>query len=151
MSVMVADLPGAVLFSCSQNAIRSPMAEAIMKHYYGHKVFVDSCGVRAGERDDFIIQVLDEIGVDVSRHKPKTFDDLVESSFDLVITLSPEAHHRAMEMTRTNAIDVIYWPTIDPSLTAGSRDQILHGYRACRDNLVKRMRLQFGETGMPSV
>ena len=148
---MVADLPGAVLFSCSQNAIRSPMAEAIMKHYYGHKVFVDSCGVRAGERDDFIIQVLDEIGVDVSRHKPKTFDDLVESSFDLVITLSPEAHHRAMEMTRTNAIDVIYWPTIDPSLTAGSRDQILHGYRACRDNLVKRMRLQFGETGMPSV
>jgi len=151
LSVMVADLPGAVLFSCSQNAIRSPMAEAIMKHYYGHKVFVDSCGVRAGERDDFIIQVLDEIGVDVSRHKPKTFDDLVESSFDLVITLSPEAHHRAMEMTRTNAIDVIYWPTIDPSLTAGSRDQILHGYRACRDNLVKRMRLQFGETGMPSV
>ncbi len=148
---MVADLPGAVLFSCSQNAIRSPMAEAIMKHYYGHKVFVDSCGVRAGERDDFIIQVLDEIGVDVSRHKSKTFDDLVDSSFDLVITLSPEAHHRAMEMTRTNAIDVIYWPTIDPSLTAGSRDQILDGYRACRDNLVKRMRLQFGETGMPSV
>jgi protein-tyrosine-phosphatase len=148
---MAADLPGAVLFACSQNAIRSPMAEAIMKYYYGHRVFVDSCGVRAGERDGFIIEVLDEIGVDVSKHAAKSFDDLVDSSFDLVITLSPEAHHKAMEMTRTNAIDVIYWPTIDPSIISGSREQILDGYRSCRDNLVKRMRQQFGETGLPSL
>lgn len=126
------------------------MAEAIMKHFYGHRVFVDSCGVRAGERDDFIPGILDEIGVDVSRHKSKTFDDLVDSNFDLVISLSPEAHHKAMELTRTNAIDVVYWPTIDPSLTAGSREQILDGYRACRDNLLKRMRDRFGTTGSPS-
>jgi protein-tyrosine-phosphatase len=113
---MSADLPGAILFACSQNAIRSPMAAAIMKHYFGHRVYVDSCGVRAGERDEFVQQVLDEIGMDASRHTSKSFDDLEDSSFDLVISLSPEAHHKAMEMTRTMAIDVEYWPTIDPSL-----------------------------------
>lgn len=127
------------------------MAAAIMKHYFGHRVYVDSCGVRAGERDEFILQVLDEIGVDVSRHVAKSFDDLEDSSFDLVVSLSPEAHHKAMEMTRTMAIDVEYWPTIDPSLFVGSRDQILDGYRACRDALRKRITERFGETGLPSV
>jgi len=148
---MTADLPGAVLFACSHNAIRSPMAEAIMKHYYGHRVFVDSCGVRPGERDEFIIEVLDEIGVDVSKHKAKSFDDLVDSSFDLVISLSPEAHHKAMELTRTRAIEVVYWPTMDPSASVGSREQILDGYRGCRDHLIKRMRERFGDTGLPNV
>ena len=148
---MTADLPGAVLFACSHNAIRSPMAEAIMKHYYGHRVFVDSCGVRPGERDEFIIEVLHEIGVDVSKHKAKSFDDLVDSSFDLVISLSPEAHHKAMELTRTMAIEVVYWPTMDPSASVGSREQILDGYRGCRDHLIKRMRERFGDTGLPNV
>jgi protein-tyrosine-phosphatase len=145
-----ADLPGAVLFACSQNAIRSPMAEALMKHYWGHKVFVDSCGVRAGERDEFIVPVLEEVGVDISRHVAKSFDDLLDSSFDLVITLSPEAHHRALEMTRTMAIEVEYWPTMDPSVITGSRDQIMDGYRACRDHLIRRMRERFGKTGLPT-
>jgi len=148
---MTADLPGAVLFACSHNAIRSPMAEAIMKHYYGHRVFVDSCGVRPGERDEFIIEVLHEIGVDVSKHKAKSFDDLVDSSFDLVISLSPEAHHKAMELTRTMAIEVVYWPTMDPSASVGSREQILDGYRGCRDHLIKRTRERFGDTGLPNV
>ena len=148
---MSQDLPGAVLFSCTHNAIRSPMAEAIMKHYYGHRVFVDSCGVRPGERDEFIVEVLDEIGIDISKHVAKSFDDLVDSSFDLVISLSPEAHHKAMEMTRTMAIDVNYWPTMDPSVIMGSREQILDGYRACRDHLIKRMRERFGETGLPKL
>lgn len=148
---MSADLPGAVLFACSQNCIRSPMAAAIMKHYYGHRVYVDSCGVRAGDEDGFVNQVLDEIGVDISRHKAKSFDDLEDSGFDLVISLSPEAHHKAMEMTRTMAIDVEYWPTIDPSLTAGSREQILDSYRSCRDSLVKRIKARFGGTGLPHV
>ena len=127
------------------------MAEAIMKHYYGHRVFVDSCGVRPGPRDEFIIEVLDEIGIDISRHVAKSFDDLVDSSFDLVISLSPEAHHKAMELTRTMAVEVSYWPTMDPSAIAGSRDQILDGYRACRDHLIRRMRERFGETGLPKL
>jgi len=127
------------------------MAEAIMKHYYGHRVFVDSCGVRPGRRDEFIIEVLDEIGIDISRHVAKSFDDLVDSSFDLVISLSPEAHHKAMELTRTMAVEVSYWPTMDPSAIAGSRDQILDGYRACRDHLITRMRERFGETGLPKL
>lgn len=148
---MSADLPGAVLFACSQNAIRSPMAAAIMKHYYGHRVFVDSCGVRAGEPDSFIVQVLDEIGIDLNKHAAKCFDDLEDTSFDQVISLSPEAHHKAMEMTRTMAIDVEYWPTIDPSLSAGSREQIMDGYRACRDALKKRIVQRFGGTGLPKV
>jgi protein-tyrosine-phosphatase len=141
---MSADLPSAVLFACSQNAIRSPMAEAIMKHFYGHKVFVQSAGVRAGEPDPFLAEVMDEIGIDLKKHKPRTFEDIEDTSFDIAISLSPEAHHRALEMTRTMAMTAEYWPTMDPSATAGSREQILDAYRAVRDGLVRRIRQRFG-------
>jgi protein-tyrosine-phosphatase len=141
---MAADLPGAVLFACSRNAIRSPMAEAIMKHFYGHKVFVQSAGVRAGEPDPFLAEVLDEIGIDLKKHKPRSFEDIEDTSFDIAISLSPEAHHKALELTRTMAMTAEYWPTMDPSLTMGSRDQILDAYRAVRDTLIRRIRERFG-------
>ena len=141
---MSADLPGAVLFACSHNAIRSPMAEAIMKHFYGHKVFVQSAGVRAGEPDPFIAEVLDEIGIELKKHKPRSFEDIEDTSFDVAISLSPEAHHKALELTRTMAISAEYWPTFDPSATVGSREQILDSYRAVRDALVHRIRERFG-------
>ena len=141
---MAADLPGAVLFACSQNAIRSPMAAGLMKHFYGHAVHVASCGVRTGEADPFMRTVMDEIGIDLGRHRPQSFADLEDTSFDLVISLSPEAHHQALELTRTEAIEAEYWPTIDPSVTMGSRDQILDSYRAVRDSLAKRIRARFG-------
>lgn len=115
-----------------------------MRHFYGSKVYVDSCGVRAGERDPFVTAVMDEFGIDTSKHRPKSFEDLEDSSFDLVISLSPEAHHQAMEMTRTMAIEVEYWPTLDPSATAGSREQILDAYRAVRDQLLTHIRRRFG-------
>ena len=148
---MNSDLPGAVLFACSQNAIRSPMAENIMRHFYGRKVYVQSCGVRSGELDGFVIAVMEEIGIDVSRHQSRTFDDLDEGGFDLVVSLSPEAHHKALEMTRTQAIDAEYWPTLDPSAIAGSREQILDGYRQVRDALVKQIRDRFGSLGAGGV
>ena len=97
---MAGDLPGAVLFACTQNVIRSVMAEAIMKHFYGHKVYAASCGLKPGEPDPFVAAVMDEMGIDVANHRPQGFDDLEDSSFDVVISLSPEAHHRALEMTR---------------------------------------------------
>lgn len=141
---MAGDLPQAVLFACSQNVIRSPMAEAIMRHFYGRKVFVASCGVRPGERDPFVDAVLEEMGVELGKFRPRGFDDLEDTSFDMVISLSPEAHHRALELTRTNSIEAEYWPTLDPSVVTGSREQILDGYRAVRDGLVKRIRARFG-------
>ncbi len=141
---MTGDLPGAVLFACSQNAIRSVMAEHLMRQFYGSRVYVDSCGVRAQENNGFVIAVMDELGIDTSRHRSKTFDDLEDSSFDLVISLSPEAHHRALELTRTMAIEVEYWPTIDPSATAGRREQILDSYRQTRDSLNQRLKQRFG-------
>ena len=106
--------PGSVLFACTQNAIRSPMAEAIAKQLFGHRIYVDSVGVWAHEIDGFAVAVMDEIGIDISGHKPKSFDDLEDSSFDLIISLSPEAQHRAVEMTRTMACDVEFWPTRSP-------------------------------------
>jgi len=115
-----------------------------MRHFYGSKVYVASCGVRAGERDPFVDAVMDEFGIDTSKHRPKSFEDLEDSSFDLVISLSPEAHHQAMEMTRTMAIEVEYWPTLDPSVTSGSREQILESYRDVRDQLLARIRRRFG-------
>ena len=115
-----------------------------MRHFYGSKVYVDSCGVRAGEPDPFVTAVMDELAIDTSKHRPKSFEDLEDSSFDLVISLSPEAHHQAMEMTRTMAIEVEYWPTLDPSAAAGSREQILEAYRAVRDQLQARIFQRFG-------
>lgn len=141
---MSGDLPSAVLFACTQNAIRSVMAAALMRHFYGHKVYVASAGVRPGERDLFVAAVMDEMGIAVGKHRPQSFADLEDSSFDVVISLSPEAHHRALEMTRTMAIEAEYWPTIDPSVTAGSREQILDSYREVRDSLLRKIRARFG-------
>jgi protein-tyrosine-phosphatase len=120
------------------------MAAGLMKHFYGHSVYVASCGVKPSEPDPFVRAVMDEIGIDIGKHRPQSFDDLEDSSFDMVISLSPEAHHRALEMTRTMAIDAEYWPTIDPSLVQGSREQILDSYRDVRDRLMKRIRGRFG-------
>src|SRR6202012_2587800 len=97
------ELPQSALFACTQNAVRSAMAEHIMRHLFGKVVYVDSAGARKGERDDFVTEVMDEIGLNLAKHRPKSFDDMEENSFDLVITLSPEARHRAMELTRTSA------------------------------------------------
>jgi protein-tyrosine-phosphatase len=148
---MPADLPGAVLFACSHNSVRSPMAENIMRYLYGRVVYVQSCGVRPEDVDPFVVTVMDEIGIDAAKHKPRSFDDLEDSSFDLVISLSPEAHHRALEMTRTMAIDTEYWPTLDPSATAGSREQILDSYRQVRDSLMKQIKARFGTMSAPGV
>ncbi len=141
---MAGDVPSAVLFACTQNVIRSVMAAAIMRHLYGRKVYVASCGVRPGVADPFVATVMDEIGIDVGKHRPQGFDDLEDSSFDLVISLSPEAHHRALELTRTMAIEAEYWPTMDPSVTMGSREQILESYRDVRDTLMRKIRQRFG-------
>jgi len=134
------DRPGAVLFACGMNAIRSPMAATITRNLFPQQIYVRSAGVRQGDPDPFVDTVMAEIGMDTSGHKPKTFEDLQESGFDLVITLAPEAHHKALELTRTEAVDVEYWPTIDPTLATGSREQILDAYRAVRDQLMMRIK-----------
>jgi protein-tyrosine-phosphatase len=132
-----------VLFVCAMNSVRSPIAEALARHYFGKSIYVQSAGVRSGERDGFVVAALDEIGIDGSKHRPRTLDDLEELeglNFDLIITLSPEAHHAALELTRTLAADVEYWPTADPTLVQGSRDQMLDAYRDLRDGLSFRIR-----------
>lgn len=118
-----------------------------MKHLFFKRVFTDSAGVRPGELDGFAVQAMDEIGIDITRHRPKSFDQLEDSSFDVIISLSPEAHHRALEMTRTMAAEVEFWNTFDPSILhgQGSRDQILDSYRQVRDQLFKRIKARFGE------
>ncbi|MEJ2026739.1 MAG: arsenate reductase ArsC [Limibacillus sp.] len=132
--------PSAVLFSCTKNSIRSAMAEGLLKHLMGHRIYVDSAGVREGEIDPFVVAVMDEIGIDMSRHKSKTFDELEDDSFDLIISLSPEAQHRAVEQTRTMACDVESWNTLDPSILEGSREQRMDAYRLVRDQLMKRFK-----------
>jgi protein-tyrosine-phosphatase len=133
--------PASVLFACTLNSVRSPMAEALLKHFCGRRIYVDSVGVRAEPIDPFAIAVMDEIGIDLGRHRAKTFDDLEDSSFDLVVSLSPEAQHRAIEMTRTMACEVEFWATFDPTVIEGSRDLRMTAYRDVRDYL-KRMILR---------
>lgn len=137
------ELPGAVLFSCSMNAVRSPMAEALLKHLLGHRIYVDSVGVRRGVTDGFAIEVMDEIGLDISKHRPKTFEDLEDTSFDLIVSLSPEAQHQAVELTRTMACEVEFWNTFDPTLAEGNRETRLAAYRQVRDLLRRRIEARF--------
>ena len=119
------------------------MAESILKHLHGHCIYVDSVGIRAGELDGFAVEVLDEIGIDLSRHRSKNFDDLEDEYYDLIITLSPEAQHRAVELTRTMAVDLEFWHTFDPSIVEGNRDTCLVAYRKVRDRLLERIRDRF--------
>jgi protein-tyrosine-phosphatase len=146
--------PQAVLFACGLNSVRSPMAAHLYRQFLGNSVYVRSAGVRKGELDPFAVAVLDEVGLDMKRHRPVTFEELDEwegLNFDLIVTLSPEAHHRALELTRTSAVDVEYWPTPDPTLAGGNREQILSAYRAVRDGLFKKIKQRFPITGAPSV
>ncbi|MEM1399584.1 MAG: arsenate reductase ArsC [Pseudomonadota bacterium] len=143
--------PTSVLFTCTHNAIRSPMAEAMLKHQFGHRIYVDSVGLRAGELDLFAVEAMREIGIDLSNHSSKDFDELVDDSFDMVVSLSPEAHHHAIELTRTTACEVEYWPTLDPSLITGNRDARLDAYRQIRDQLRDRIRQRFDLTDNPRV
>lgn len=116
------------------------MAEAIARHYFGREIYFASAGLKRGEADPFAIAAMEEIGVDISRHRPHTFEDLEDSNFDLIVTLSPEAHHKALEFTRTMAVDVVYWPTPDATAAQGSREAILSAYRDVRDRLTARIR-----------
>lgn len=135
--------PGAILFMCGMNAIRSPMAEAIAKRLLPPDIYVRSAGVKAGEADPFVDVVLDEIGLSRPKHPPQTLDELEDDYFDIIVTLSPEAHHRALEVTRAQAIDVEYWQTADPTLETGTRERILDAYRGVRDELLKRIEARF--------
>jgi protein-tyrosine-phosphatase len=136
-------LPGSVLFACTHNAVRSPMAEGILKHFHGNRVYVDSVGVRPDELDPFAIAVMDEIGIDISRHHAKSFEELEDTSYDLVFSLSPEAQHKAVELTSTMACDVEFWPMLDPTAVEGSREVRLDAYRQVRDALMRRILQRF--------
>jgi protein-tyrosine-phosphatase len=132
--------PQSVLFACTLNTVRSPMAEALARHYFGREIYFASAGLKRGEPDGFAMAAMEEIGIDLTRHKPHTFEDLEDSNFDVIVTLSPEAHHRALEFTRTMAVEVIYWPTPDPTATQGSRETKLDAYRDVRDRLAARIK-----------
>ncbi|MDK1384317.1 low molecular weight phosphatase family protein [Sinorhizobium sp. 8-89] len=127
--------PRSILFMCGMNAIRSPMAEALAKAALPKGTYVASAGVRQGERDPFVDVVLAEVGLTIGRHQPRTLDELEDDYFDIIVTLAPEAHHVALELTRSMAVDVVYWPTPDPTVATGTREQIVAAYRAVRDHL----------------
>jgi protein-tyrosine-phosphatase len=138
--------PQAVLFACGLNSVRSPMATALFRQLFGRTSYAGSAGVRKGELDPFAVAAMDEIGIDIGKHRPMTFEELEDwegLNFDLIVTLSPEAHHKALELTRTLAADVEYWPTPDPTDTAGNREQRMAAYRAVRDLLAQRIRTRF--------
>src|SRR5271165_1072806 len=138
--------PQAVLFACGLNSVRSPMAAGLLRYFFGKTIYVGSAGVRKGELDPFAIAAMDEIGLDISKHRPMTFEELDDwegLNFDLIVTLSPEAHHRALDLTRTLAAEVEYWPTPDPTDTEGTREQRLEAYRAVRDMLLGRIKERF--------
>ena len=144
-----ASLPRSVLFLCGMNAVRSPVAERLARKLLPASVFVDSAGIHVGDPDPFVDAVLAEEGLFVADRTPKAFDNLEDDYFDLIVTLSPEAHHVALELTRTLAVEVEYWPTVDPTATQGSRAQKIAAYRDMRDRLKARIEERFGQNPAP--
>ena len=145
--------PQSVLFACGMNSVRSPMAESLLRRMFPHGLYVRSAGVRKGELDPFAAAVMAELGQDISAHRPMTFEDLDDwegLNFDLIVTLSPEAHHKALDLTRTLAADVEYWPTPDPTTTEGTREQKLAAYREVCDALLARIRRRFAKVSVKS-
>jgi protein-tyrosine-phosphatase len=146
--------PPAVLFACGQNSVRSPMAAALMRQAFGNGFVVASAGVRKGELDGFAIAAMNEIGIDIASHEPMTFEELEDLEdgldFDLIVTLAPEAHHKALELTHRIAADVEYWPTPDPTGMEGNREQKLQAYREVCDGLSMRIRRRFAKAGAAS-
>ncbi len=147
---MAAELPSSVLFCCDHNAIRSPMAEGLMKKFYGQATYVQSAGVKNDlEIDGFAVAVCEEMGVELSRHRVRSFEEMQQwgddlSGFDLIIALSPAAQRQALEFTRYYSIDVEYWPVLDPSGIGRTREERLAAYRQSRDQIIQRMKARFG-------
>jgi protein-tyrosine-phosphatase len=139
-------LPGSVLFTCNLNAVRSPMAEALTKSLYGKRIFVDSAGLEPAERDPFAMSVMAEIGIDMTADRPLDIEAIDIGSFDLVICLTPESCTRVTALTRGQAVDIEFWPTLDPFAAgeSGSREQRLEAYRRLRDDLARLIRERFG-------
>ena len=138
--------PSAVLFACTLNRVRSPMAAALGRRLAGSAIYMESCGLEPAEAvDPFAVAVMAELGLDVSGYHPKSFEALADGSFDLVVSLTPEAHARAIALARGRAVEVEYWPTDDPTLAAGSREQRLEAYRAVRDSLGRRIAERFAD------
>jgi protein-tyrosine-phosphatase len=146
----VPDLPQSVLFCCDHNAVRSPMAEGMMKQFYGHDTYVQSAGVyNDTEIDGFSIAVCNELGIELSRHRSRSFDEMQQwgddlSAFDLVVALSPASQRRALELTRFFHLDVDYWPILDPTGLGDTREQKLEHYRQSRNQIRERMLARFG-------
>lgn len=147
------EVPPRILFACTLNAVRSPMAAAILQQLAGPRLNVTSAGVRHGHSDPYVMAVMDEIGIDVTGHQPRTFGELKRQTFSTIITLSPEAHHHAVELTRVMKADVEYWPTFDPSMLPpeAGRAVILTAYRKLRDDLIWKIKARFDIAGGPSV
>lgn len=135
--------PSSILFICGMNSVRSPIAEAIARDLLGPSTYVASAGVRPGTRDPFVDAVLEEIGLKIARNRPQTLDELEDDFFDEIVTLAPEAHHRALDLTRTNAAEVTYWPMPDPTVATGTRNQILDSYRGVRDRIATMLKQRY--------
>jgi len=136
---------GAILFACNINAVRSAMAEAMVKHAFPGKIFVDSCGVTPGLQDGFATAVMQEIGLDMSAHQPKSFDDLDSNFYDVIISFSPEAHAAAEALTRNMDCETLYWPVDNLANLTGSRDEMLRAYRHVRDDIRNKLSVYFAK------
>lgn len=148
---MAEDLPQSILFCCDHNAVRSPMAEGLMKKFYGTDTYVQSAGVMGDmDIDGFSIAVCDEVGVELSRHRTRSFDEMEQwgddlSSFDLVVALSPASQRKALELTRVFHLDVVYWPIMDPTGLGETREAKLNAYRQTRDQIITNLKSRWGE------
>ncbi len=140
------DRPHSILFACTLNAVRSPMAEGLARAILGQRIYVDSAGLSTASLDAFAVAALAEIGIDITDHNTQGFDDIAVDEFDIIVALSPEALEKVRMLTRHSSVDVEYWPTEDPTAdSGGSRESRLQAYRSVRDGLRRRIKERFGD------
>ena len=151
MGINLGGFPQAILFCCDHNAVRSPMAEGLMKKFYGQRAYIQSAGVRNDmEVDGFSIAVCKEIGVEIERHRSRSFEEMEQlgdelGQFDLIVALSPMSQKQALELTRFHHLDVEFWPILDPTAIGETREAKLAAYRQARDQIRDRIIARFGE------
>ena len=128
-----------VLFLCTGNSARSQMAEAFLRKYAGDRYEVFSAGLEPTVVNPFTIQVMEEIGVNMSSHRSKHLDEYVgKVHFDYLITVCDNAEKKCPFFPGVGIR--LHWPFDDPASASGNDAQKLAKFRQVRDLIDSRVR-----------
>jgi arsenate reductase (thioredoxin) len=131
-----------VLILCTGNSARSQMAEGLLRHLASNAAGVFSAGVAPAIVRPEAIEVLAEIGIDISNHRSKSVDEFLGQEFDYVITVCDNANEQCPVFP--GKTKRIHWSFADPAAVEGDHELRIAAFRTVRDQIAERLR-QFVE------